>query len=109
MQDANALQAAARASRRNPLTRLRRILLRPVWLPQFVYEILPYLYIGCGLLALLSAIYTPDWTWILPWAILVGLLCLHAGLALLSLRARLRPTNQNPGEQAHTAGRAEPD
>jgi hypothetical protein len=87
MHNADAVHAAAR---RGFFHRLRSILLRRVWLPKLVYEALPYMYIACGLAALTAAVYVPDWTWILPWAVLVGLLCLHAGLALATLRYRLR-------------------
>lgn len=90
MQDGKVLHPAARERRENTGGRIRSILLRRLWLPRFVYEALPYVYIACGLFALASAIFTPDWTWILPWAILVGLICLHAGLALAALRFRIR-------------------
>ncbi len=90
MHDGNALQGQARTRHPGILGRTRGILLRRLWLPRFVYEALPYLYIACGLVALVSATYVPDWTWIVPWAILIGLICLHAGLALATLRYRLR-------------------
>jgi len=90
MQDGKALHAPARSTLGGIASRIRKVLLRPLWLPRFIYEVLPYLYIVCGLAALGSAIHTPDWTWILPWAILVGLICLHAGLALAALRFRIR-------------------
>jgi hypothetical protein len=90
MHDGKVFSAAARDQRRNSTARLREILTRRVWLPAIVYEALPYLYILCGVVALVSAIFARDWTWILPWAILVGLICLHAGLALAALRYRLR-------------------
>ena len=69
---------------------LRRVLLRKLWLPRFVYEALPYLYVVLGLAALASAIYAPGMTWILPYLLLIGLGCLHGGLALVALRYRLR-------------------
>ena len=72
------------------VARLRRALLRKLWLPRFLYEALPYLYISCGLIALLAAAFAPDWTWILPYIILVGLICLHAGLAIATMRFRFR-------------------
>ena len=90
MQDGKVLHAPARSGRAGIVSRVRKILLRRLWLPRFIYEALPYLYIACGLAALGSAIHTPDWTWILPWAILVGLICLHAALALATLRYRIR-------------------
>lgn len=94
MQEGNALHAPAHSERGGNHGRIRRILLRRLWLPNFLYETLPYLYIACGFAALVSAIYNPAWTWILPWAILVGLICLHAGLALATLRYRLRRRKQ---------------
>jgi hypothetical protein len=90
MHDGKALQTPAPELRGNPISRIRKILLRRLWLPKFVYESLPYLYILCGMAALASALYTPDWTWILPWAVLIGLICLHAGLAVVALRYRVR-------------------
>ncbi len=90
MHDGNALQAPAPTRHPGILARTRGILLRDLWLPRVVYEALPYLYIACGLVALISAIHVPDWTWIVPWAILIALICLHAGLAVATLRYRLR-------------------
>jgi len=90
MQDGKALNAPAHRGRGGIVSRIHKLLLRRLWLPKLIYEALPYLYIACGLVALGSAIHTPDWTWILPWAILVGLICLHAGLALATLRYRIR-------------------
>ena len=96
MHDGKVLSAASRGQRRNATARLREILTRRVWLPTFVYEALPYLYILCGIVALVSAIYARDWTWILPWAILIGLICLHTGLALAALRYRVRRRSPPP-------------
>ena len=90
MQIEKSLHAPAQTRRGTAASRIRRILLQRLWLPKFVYEALPYLYIACGIVALGSAIHTRDWTWILPWAVLVGLICLHAGLALAALRYRIR-------------------
>ena len=70
--------------------RIRRLLFRKLWLPRFLYEALPYIYISCGLVALIAAAFAPDWTWILPYVILIGLVCLHAGLAIATMRVRFR-------------------
>ena len=79
------------ATRGHPLTtRISRVLLRKLWLPKAVYEILPYVYVVCGTGALLSALYLPGWTWILPYLILIGAVSLHAGLGVLTLRWRFR-------------------
>ncbi|MFQ5636226.1 MAG: hypothetical protein ACE5G3_12965 [Gammaproteobacteria bacterium] len=96
IQPGKTIHAPAPARRAGTERRLLGLLLRRLWLPGFVYEALPYLYILCGLVALVSALYTPDWTWILPWAVLVGLLCLHAGLALVALRYRWRKSRRTP-------------
>lgn len=104
MHDGNALKGPVRTRRPGALTRTRGILLRRLWLPRFVYEALPYLYIACGLVALVSAMYVPDWTWIVPWAILIGLICLHAGLALATLRYRLRRGRRQMGSNRNSRG-----
>jgi hypothetical protein len=65
-------------------------LLRKLWLPRVLYEALPYLYILFGIGALGAALYSPDWTWIIPYVALIGLGCLHAGLAIVALRYRFR-------------------
>jgi Flp pilus assembly protein TadB len=72
------------------LTQACRVLLRKLWLPRGVYESVPYVYLCCGSLALVSAVFSSGWTWILPYVVLLGLVCLHAGLALLTLRYRFR-------------------
>lgn len=95
MHDGKALHASAKSSR-DYGRRIRQLLFRRLWLPRIVYEALPYLYIVLGVAALGSAMFTPDWTWILPWAILIGLICLHAGLALVALRYRVRHGKQRP-------------
>jgi len=96
MHDGKAIHASALNGENR--SRIRNILLRRLWLPKIVYEALPYLYILCGMAALASALYTPDWTWILPWAVLIGLICLHAGLAVVALRYRIR-REQDDGNQ----------
>jgi len=81
--------------------RLRQTLLRKLWLPRGVYEAIPYVYLSCGTIALVSAFFSSGWTWIIPYAVLLGLVCLHAGLALLTLRYRFRrrklPAARLPG------------
>jgi len=69
-------------------TRIRRILFKNLWLPRIIYESLPYVYVLMGLFALLSGMYLPDGTWIVPYVVLLGLFCLHAGLGVATLRYR---------------------
>lgn len=75
---------------------LRRLLLRKLWLPKALYEALPYIYIVAGSAALIAALYLPGWTWILPYIILLGLVCLHIGLGLVTLRLRFRRSQSGP-------------
>jgi hypothetical protein len=70
--------------------RLRQCLLRKLWLPRGLYESIPYLYLLAGIFALASALFSQSWTWILPYVVLLGLICLHAGLGILALRYRFR-------------------
>ncbi len=76
--------------------RFRQIFLRKLWLPRGLYEALPYLYIAVGMLALLSAIFSPGWAWILPYVLLAGLILLHLGLGLVALRYRFRKSRRRP-------------
>jgi len=69
---------------------LRRLLFRKLWLPRIVYEMLPYIYMVAGGGALYAATQLGDWRWVLPYAVLLGLICLHAGLGIAALRYRFR-------------------
>ena len=94
MQTGQVVSPPARKQRGASLRQqIRKTLLKKLWLPRIVYEILPYAYMALGLIALVSAAFAPDWTWILPYAILLGLACLHIGLALVALRYRFRKRN----------------
>lgn len=84
--------SATPASSHSLLARIRHALFRKLWLPKAVYEGLPYCYVIGGIGALLSALYLPGWTWILPYLVLLGAVSLHAGLAVLTLRWRFRRT-----------------
>ena len=81
------------------LSQLRRLLFRKLWLPRGVYECIPYVYLLCGAVALASALFSSGWTWILPYVLLLGFACLHAGLALLTLRYRFRRRKPQAGGQ----------
>ena len=90
MHSTQIIRAPQHLRRNNASRRIRNLLLQKLWLPRIVYETLPFLYLFLGLTALASAMHMQDWTWILPYAILLGLICLHAGLALITLRYRYR-------------------
>jgi hypothetical protein len=74
---------------------IRVSLLRKLWLPRLLYEALPYLYLVIGMAALASAVYVPGSGWILPYAILFAVICLHASLAIIALRYNYR-RNKKP-------------
>ena len=90
MQNSNVIQAPQQLRRTKTGRRIRNLLLRKLWLPRILYELLPCLYLLLGLAALASAMYIQAWTWILPYAILLGLVCFHVSLALITLRYRHR-------------------
>jgi len=77
-----------------PDKKVLKLLFRKLWLPRAIYEALPYLYILAGISTLISGIYLPDGTWILPYVVLLGLVCLHAGLAIATLRYRYSHRHQ---------------
>lgn len=90
MQNDSVLHSSAPHQRVGIGKRIREILLQKLWLPRILYEVMPFLYIFLGISALISAMYTPGWAWILPYAILLGLICLHAGLGIVGLRYNFR-------------------
>jgi ABC-type uncharacterized transport system permease subunit len=54
-----------------------------------------------GAAALLSGLYARDWTWILPYLVLIGLAGLHAGIAIAALRYRFRRRRtRSPGKNS---------
>lgn len=64
------------------------ILGRRVWLPSFVYAILPWFYTGSGLFALLATVYISDWYWVVPHYLLFSAACIHMGIAVFRRRRR---------------------
>jgi hypothetical protein len=72
------------------VSRAGRLLARKIWLPRFLYAILPWFYVGSGLLALLATVYISDWYWILPHYLLFSAGCLHLGVAVRRRRRRAR-------------------
>ncbi len=73
-----------------------RLLNRKIWLPKSLYTALPYLYIGLGSYAIFATLLLKHWTWIIPYFLLFGIICLHAGLIVATLRWRNR---KDTGEQ----------
>ena len=67
-------------------TRLRKLLFRKIWLPGSAYASLPGLYIFLGIYAIAAALYLQHWSWIVPYLLLLGIGCVHAGIVVLSMR-----------------------
>ena len=65
-------------------------LFRRIWLPAWLYESLPWLYLATGALALLSGLFGPEGGWYYPYLALAGLAAVHAGLAVAAARFRAR-------------------
>lgn len=63
---------------------------RKIWLPKLAYEILPWFYLGSGLLAFFTTLYIRDWFWILPHYLLFSAACIHLGLVVLYRRRSQR-------------------
>ena len=80
-------RAVASGGGQNPVG---KILQRRIWLPKTLYVLLPYLYLGVGIYALGAALLLSHWSWIVPYFLLVGLICLHAGLIIAAMRWRHR-------------------
>ncbi|HJP05678.1 MAG: hypothetical protein QF789_09575 [Gammaproteobacteria bacterium] len=70
--------------------KFRLLPLRKIWLPKGLYTILPVLYIGLGLYAISAALLLSQWTWIIPYILISGIVCLHAGTLIAVMRRRNR-------------------
>jgi len=90
MQKPGTISTTPSCGHKTASARLRRLLLKRVWLPRALYEALPVIYICSGLVALAAAIYLPGWTWILPWAMVFSFAALHLGIGITALRHKFR-------------------
>lgn len=73
-----------------------RLLTHKVWLPQLLYDSLPYFYLTAGFAAFFATVYISDWFWILPHTVLFSAACLHLAVAVYQRRRRFRG-NAEPG------------
>ena len=81
--------------KRNPLSETQRqpresskFLSRKIWLPRFLYELLPYFYVTAGFAAFLATLYVSEWFWVLPHYLLFSLACVHLGVFVYRRRRR---------------------
>lgn len=72
------------------LRAVRDFLCRNIWLPNWLYESIPYFYLASGFSALWAVIYIADWYWFLPIYVLFAIACIHLGYWMFSLRHRNR-------------------
>lgn len=70
--------------------RRRLLLTRRVWLPRWLYELLPVLYLLLGSAALAAGVLVEGPAWIVPLAAVVALGLAHLGLWVATLRFRHR-------------------
>lgn len=73
---------------RSTTASLLEVITRRIWLPQALYDAVPWIYIATGSAALVGGLLLPEWAWPLPYLVLLGLACLHLGLGIASLRHR---------------------
>jgi len=99
MQKPSTIRTSPLDGRKTVSARLRRLLLKRIWLPHGLYEALPAIYIGSGLVALAAALFLPGWTWIVPWAFVFGFAALHLGLGIAALRHKFRRKISGPGPE----------
>lgn len=64
------------------------LLSRKIWLPKFLYELLPYFYVVAGFAAFLATLYISEWFWVLPHYLLFSLACVHLGVFVYRRRRR---------------------
>ncbi|MEL7310187.1 MAG: hypothetical protein AAFN07_01640 [Pseudomonadota bacterium] len=64
-----------------------------VWLPELIYEALPYCYILIGFSALFTSLYISEWYWVVPHCVLLAGASLHAGASILMKRQQARGGN----------------
>lgn len=71
------------------------LLHKKIWLPQFIYDGLPYFYLTAGFGAFFATLYISDWFWILPHYLLFSAACLHLGFAVRRRRTRQGKSEKN--------------
>lgn len=64
-----------------------------MWLPEPIYESLPYLYVVCGALILSAAIYIGIGTAGAPYYLLIGVLSILGGVVIYLRRTTARKVN----------------
>jgi len=61
---------------------------RRIWLPKFIYDLIPWFYLFSGVAALLATMFVDGWLWILPFYVLFAVICLHLAVVVFDLRRK---------------------
>ena len=72
------------------------LITKKIWLPKFLYDLLPYFYIGSGFAAFFATLYISEWFWVLPQYLLFSAVCLHLGIIVYRRRARRDRLSDDP-------------
>jgi hypothetical protein len=59
---------------------------KKLWLPKFLYDLLPYFYLTSGFAALFATLYIGEWFWVLPHYLLFSAACIQMALAVFKRR-----------------------
>ena len=74
-----------------------KVITRKIWLPKFLYDALPFFYLGSGVLAFLATLYVSAWFWVVPHYLLFSAACLHLGLVIFRRRLSGRESDSSRG------------
>lgn len=81
------------AGKSAPLTDTRRIerrrasfISRKIWLPNLLYNALPWFYVTSGVASFLATVYINEWFWVLPHYVLFSAACVHLGVYIFRRR-----------------------
>jgi len=72
------------------LVQAKNYALQKIWVPNVLYALIPAIYLLAGTAALFSALFMPGWKWLVPYALLFGGVCIHAGIMVTVTRMRNR-------------------
>ena len=70
--------------------------MRKLWLPKFLYDLIPYFYLTSGFAALFATLYISEWFWILPHYLLFSVACMQLGLSILRRRRQPKKESEIP-------------
>ncbi len=73
-----------------------RLATKKIWLPKFLYDVLPYFYLASGFAAFFATLYISEWFWVLPHYLLFSAACIHLGFIVYRRRRSRQPDFSNP-------------